>query len=65
MIDYTSKSKIPRNNRLKDRVSMAFGVELRLPFLDHELVESALSLRGEQYFYNGRSKSILRKSIKI
>ena len=64
MIDFTSKSKIPRNNRLKDRVSMAFGVELRLPFLDHELVESALSLKGKQYFYNGESKSVLRKAVK-
>jgi len=64
MIDFTESSKVPRNNRLKDRVSMAFSVELRLPFLDHELAESALSLPGETYFLNGHSKSILRETVK-
>ena len=64
LIDYVQLSKIPRNNRLKDRISMAFGVELRLPFLEHELIELGLSLDPDSYFMKGRSKAILRESVK-
>ena len=64
LISYVQNSKIPRNNRLKDRISMAFGLELRLPFLEHDLVEYGLSLENKYYFLNGRSKSILREAVK-
>ena len=61
---FIQNSKIPRNNRLKDRISMAFGLELRLPFLEHELIEYGLSLKDDFYFLNGKSKSILRETMK-
>ena len=64
LIYYIQNSKIPRNNRLKDRMSMAFGLELRLPFIEHHLVEYGLGLSNEYYFLKGRSKSILRESVK-
>ena len=64
LIEYIQNTKIPRNNRLKDRISMAFGLELRLPFLEHDLLEYALSLDTKSYFLNGKSKSILRFSVK-
>lgn len=60
LLNYIQKTKIPRNNRLKDRASMAFGVELRLPFLEHDLVELGLSLNKRLFFLNGKSKSFLR-----
>lgn len=63
LADYLQVRKIPRNTRMKDRVSMAFGVELRLPFLDHRLVEHALQLPAQMYFLKGRSKSILREAL--
>jgi len=63
LIDYLECRKIPRNTRMKDRLSMGFGLELRLPFLDHRLVELALSLPPEHYFIAGRSKSILREAL--
>tara|TARA_Y100000389_G_scaffold3743_1_gene3595 strand:- start:29689 stop:31557 length:1869 start_codon:yes stop_codon:yes gene_type:complete len=63
-VHFIQNSKIPRNNRLKDRLSMAFGLELRLPFLENDLVEYGLSLQDYMYFINGRSKSILRESVK-
>ena len=50
LIEYIQNTKIPRNNRLKDRISMAFGIELRLPFLEHDLLEYALSLDTKSYF---------------
>jgi len=64
LINYIQNTKIPRNNRLRDRSSMAHGLELRLPFLEHKLVEYALSLPENFYFLLGRSKSILRDSVK-
>lgn len=60
LIDFIQTSKIPRNTRMKDRMSMAYSTELRLPFLDHRLVEFGISLNAEQMFKNGRSKSVLR-----
>ncbi len=63
LIDYLQIRKIPRNTRMKDRLSMAYGLELRLPFLDHRLVEYALSIPASHYFLNGRSKSILREAL--
>lgn len=64
LIKYIQNTKIPRNNRLKDRSSMAHGLELRLPFLEHKLVEYGLNLPENFYFLFGRSKSILRESVK-
>ena len=33
-------SKLPRNFRFSDRYSMSKSIELRYPFLDHELITS-------------------------
>ena len=63
LVDYLQVRKVPRNTRFKDRLSMAYGLELRLPFLDHRLIELALSLPSEHYFLHGRSKSILREAL--
>ena len=48
--------------RLADRNSMAHAVEVRLPFLDHKLVEFLFSLPPELKIHNGRTKWLLRKS---
>ncbi len=63
-VDYLQRSKIPRNSRMKDRTSMAHGVELRMPFLDHRLIEYALSLPVDYHFMHGYSKSVVRESLK-
>ncbi len=64
LVDLVQYSKIPRNNRLKDRASMSNSLELRLPFLEHKLIEYCLNLPKDVYFTEGRSKSILRESMK-
>jgi asparagine synthase (glutamine-hydrolysing) len=64
LIDYLQVQKIPRNMRMKDRLSMAYSLELRLPFLDHRLIEHALSLPVDYLFRFGRSKSIVREALK-
>ena len=39
-----SRDNLPGLLRYEDRNSMAFGIEARVPFLDHRLVEAALAL---------------------
>jgi asparagine synthase (glutamine-hydrolysing) len=64
LIDYLQVRKIPRNTRMYDRLSMAYGLELRLPFLDHRLVEFSLSMPSAYYFLHGRTKGIVREAMK-
>ena len=47
--------------RYADRNSMAFGREVRLPFLSHELVEFIFSLPSHFKIRNGWTKWLLRK----
>ncbi|MBP7477333.1 MAG: asparagine synthase (glutamine-hydrolyzing) [Chitinophagales bacterium] len=49
--------------RFADRNAMAHGVEVRLPFLSHKLVEFVFSLPSEIFLKDGWSKYILRKSM--
>jgi asparagine synthase (glutamine-hydrolysing) len=46
-----------------DRNSMAHGVEARLAFLNHELVEFVFSLHSNFKIHNGWTKWILRKTM--
>ncbi len=45
-----------------DLTSMAHGLEVRTPFLDHRLVSYAFSLPAEVKFKLGSGKDILRKA---
>ncbi|KAF9914199.1 hypothetical protein FBU30_002731 [Linnemannia zychae] len=45
-----------------DRMSMASGMELRVPFCDHRLVEYVYNIPWEMKSFDGREKSILRAS---
>jgi asparagine synthase (glutamine-hydrolysing) len=49
--------------RYADRNSMAHGREVRLPFLDHELVEFLFSLPSNFKIRNGWTKWLLRNSM--
>ncbi|MDE9493470.1 asparagine synthase (glutamine-hydrolyzing) [Xenorhabdus bovienii] len=44
----------------KDRMSMAVGLEVRVPFCDHRLVEYAFNIPWNMKSFDGREKSILR-----
>lgn len=63
--NYLVKDKIPRNMRMKDRISMARGIELRLPFLDHRLVEFGIAMHPTLFFGCGRTKSVLRNAMNL
>jgi asparagine synthase (glutamine-hydrolysing) len=47
----------------EDRNSMAFGVETRIPFLDHRLVSRVLPLSGAVKLAGSRTKSLLRQTL--
>lgn len=49
--------------RNADRNAMAHGIEVRLPFLSHELVQFAFSLPSSFKMYNGYGKYILRQAM--
>lgn len=50
--------------RFSDRNAMAHSVEVRLPFLSHELVDFVMSLPSAYFFEAGWTKSILRHAMK-
>ncbi len=49
--------------RNADRNAMAHGIEVRLPFLSHELVEFVFSLPSSFKMHNGFSKYLLRETM--
>lgn len=48
----------------KDRMSMALGLEVRVPFCDHRLVEYVYNAPWSLKTYDGREKSLLRGAAK-
>ena len=46
----------------KDRASMAVGLEVRVPFCDHRLVEYAYNTPWSLKSFDGREKSLLREA---
>lgn len=46
----------------KDRMSMYSGLEVRVPFCDHRIVEYAYNMPWDLKSYNGREKGIVRKA---
>ena len=59
---YVNNCVIGLNNLLRfaDRNSMAFSREMRLPFLDHHLVEFVFSLPNEFKIHEGWTKYVMR-----
>ncbi|MCT1902225.1 asparagine synthase (glutamine-hydrolyzing) [Oceanobacillus sojae] len=47
----------------KDRMSMGAGLEVRVPYADHHLVEYVWNIPWEMKMANGREKGILRKAM--
>jgi asparagine synthase (glutamine-hydrolysing) len=45
-----------------DKMTMAHALELRVPFLDHELMEHAWSMPDHLKIHNGVGKALLRKA---
>lgn len=56
-------TKLQRVLRFNDRMSMAHSLELRVPLLDHRIVEYSFTLPGELLLHNGLPKYPLRAAL--
>lgn len=54
---------LPALLRYEDRNSMAHGIEARVPFVDHRLVELSLTLPEEFFFAQGKTKRLLAEAM--
>jgi asparagine synthase (glutamine-hydrolysing) len=63
MTHFDFKTLLPALLHVEDRVSMAHGLESRVPFLDRALVEMAATIPSNVKFKNGAMKHVLRSSM--
>ena len=64
MTHFDFKTLLPALLHVEDRVSMAHGLESRVPFLDHPIVELAAKMPPNVKFKDGNLKFILRKAVR-
>ena len=64
MTHFDFKTLLPALLQVEDRVSMAHGIESRVPLLDRPYVEFAATIPSNIKFENGNMKNIFKKSIK-
>ncbi|MGQ0525727.1 MAG: asparagine synthetase B family protein, partial [Betaproteobacteria bacterium] len=60
MTHFDFKTLLPALLHVEDRMSMAHGIESRVPFLDHALVELVATIPSSIKFKNGELKRLLR-----
>jgi asparagine synthase (glutamine-hydrolysing) len=63
MTHFDFKTLLPALLQVEDRVSMAHGLESRVPFLDHPLVELAATIPSNIKFENGTMKQVLKNAM--
>jgi len=64
MTHFDFKTLLPALLQVEDRVSMAHGLESRVPFLDHPLVELAATIPSNIKFKDGTMKNVLKNSMR-
>jgi asparagine synthase (glutamine-hydrolysing) len=62
MTHFDLKTLLPGLLQVEDRMSMAHGVESRVPFLDHPLIECVATVPAMIKFKGGQLKRLLRKA---
>ncbi len=62
MSHFDFKTLLPALLHVEDRVSMAHGVESRVPLLDHPLVELAATIPADIKFASGQLKHVMRSA---
>jgi asparagine synthase (glutamine-hydrolysing) len=62
MTHFDFKTLLPALLHVEDRVSMAHGLESRVPLVDHEVVEFAATLPADVKFRNGELKHALKRA---
>lgn len=63
MTHFDFKTLLPALLQVEDRVSMAHGIESRVPFLDHPLVEMAARIPSNIKFKDGAMKRVLKDAM--
>ncbi len=63
MTNYDFRTLLPALLQVEDRMSMAHGLESRVPFLDVELVEFSSTIPADIKFKNGNPKHIFKKAL--
>lgn len=63
MTHFDFKTLLPALLHVEDRMSMAHGLESRVPFLDHPLVEFVATIPSNVKFMNGRMKHVLKNAV--
>lgn len=61
MTRFDFKCLLPALLHVEDRMSMAHGIESRVPLLDHELVEFAATIPADIKFKDGNMKYLLKR----
>jgi len=64
MTHFEFKTLLPALLHVEDRMSMAHGLESRVPFLDHPLVEFAATVPADVKFKDGQLKYLLRSAFR-
>jgi asparagine synthase (glutamine-hydrolysing) len=62
MTHFDFKTLLPALLQVEDRVSMAHGLESRVPLLDHELVELAATMPADVKFKDGTMKHVFKRA---
>lgn len=62
MTHFDFKTLLPALLHVEDRMSMAHGLEARVPLLDHPLVELMATIPADVKFKGGKLKRLLRKA---
>ena len=62
MTHFEFKTLLPALLQVEDRMSMAHGIESRVPFLDHPLIEFAATVPADIKFEGGQLKHLLKKA---
>ncbi len=63
MTHFDFKTLLPALLHVEDRMSMAWGIESRVPFVDHKVVEFAATMPSDIKFKNGSLKRILMQAM--
>jgi len=64
MTHFDFKTLLPALLQVEDRMSMAHGLESRVPILDHPLIEFAATVPSNVKFKDGRLKNLLKEAFK-
>lgn len=64
MTHFDFKCLLPALLHVEDRMSMAHGLESRVPLLDHDLVEFAATIPADVKFKDGRMKHLLKDTFR-